>query len=361
MSAIRIVNIFVMTEDSVSIMRMIFDTCCFLLLQVHQVFCDIDSICLDGLGIIFPPYNITIEHSGAYKTMFHVNNEIRSLDNPLQLRSNTRDNEENVLTVRKSSSRVYELSDEVLGLYMHVTIMSNHLIVDVGISQSTCESYTSPGLCGPCSQTSINDIYRRSTSDVIILDPNDTAEDIAKKVEQGRECVDNLFEIDGPCEAVTTYAGTALALRNSAAVVESPAGFSNDYTTLELLVKSCNTSECGGTILSYSSSKSFFVSTASGTISLHYDNTNLTTGIRLEDNAWTHLSLVWDRESSHLDLYVFNSTGYPQRRSYVLPGDIFPAGGTLALGKWQPSGDGSGFVPQDVFTGEIDELRIWDR
>ncbi|XP_072025320.1 uncharacterized protein [Amphiura filiformis] len=329
-------------------------------IQVNQIFCDIDSICLDGLGVIFPPYNFTIQHDGAYKTVFHIDGQASNLDNTLQLTSNIGDDDKNILTLQKSSSRVYEITDQNLGLYLHVTTMSSHLIVDAEISGNTCDLYAMPGLCGPCTRSPRSGRSGRSGG-LVVLDPDDSAEEIAQKVEQARVC-ESLFYTDteGTCAPAVFYAGTAVVLHNSAAVVESPEGFTGPYTTIELLVKTCGT-QCGGTILSYSSTKTFYISNAFDTISLHFDNINITTDISLEVDVWSQISLVWDRESTTLDLYVFDSDGSPQRRSFILPDDIFPDGGTLALGRWQPSADGSGFIPPpDNFRGEIDELRIWD-
>ena len=334
---------------------------CFSSLQVNQILCSSNSICLVGLGLNFPPYNLTIQHENIYETILQLNGEASSTDTPLQLLGE----DGNTLTVQKTSKRIYEITDESLDLYLHITIMTNHLIVDLEISGNTCGMNAFLGLCGPCTSGHRKKRYSHMQNilpngGIVVLDPSDSAQEILQKIEAGRLC-QNLFYVDteGHC-AAASYAGSSLMLRNSAAVVETIQLFTEHYTTVELLVKTCG-APCGGTIFSYSNTKTFFVSSAFGVITLHFGDTNITTDITLEVDAWNQISVVWDRESFNLDLYVFNSTGYPQRWSGTLPGDIFPTGGSLAFGRWQPSADGSGFLPPDNFVGELDELRIWKR
>jgi hypothetical protein len=64
-------------------------------------------------------------------------------------------------------------------------------------------------------------------------------------------------------------------------------------------------------------------------------------------------------ELGDLDMYVFNSTGYIERRSVLLPTGIFNSPGTLSLGHWLPPSSGEQMTSPTALQGQIDNFLIW--
>jgi hypothetical protein len=168
------------------------------------------------------------------------------------------------------------------------------------------------------------------------------------------EGIDNMTISGGP--------GNALCFEDSSIIAVRVPIFQGPFTTIEIFVKTCTSTICHGTIFSYSKQKTFSIRHY-GTILVTYGDEEFDTKLALEDEKWNQISLVYDgRGTKRLDVYVFTSVGHIQRASGTLKGpNPFTPRGDLALGRWQPSTDGSGRQRVDNFKGCVDELRIWQR
>jgi hypothetical protein len=80
-------------------------------------------------------------------------------------------------------------------------------------------------------------------------------------------------------------------------------------------------------------------------------------GVAVNDGSWHHLAVTWQQNSGALRLYRDGTlVSYPT----VAPGYVFMPGGALVLGQEQ-DGLGSGFSSSQAFTGDYDEVRLWNK
>lgn len=156
--------------------------------------------------------------------------------------------------------------------------------------------------------------------------------------------------------------GNAVCNDDASMITELVQIFNNVYVSIEFFVKTCHEDKCTGTILSYTSTKTFAVKNINGKIGITYGDLSFQLALMLENEKWNQVALVYDG-GTYLDVYVFDSTGTYRRDLVELDGTHpFSGKGRLALGKWQPPPDGSGDQPlNEGFEGCIDELRVWDR
>ena len=275
-------------------------------------------------------------------------------DDPIVLKNT----EDDTLTLTRTSSKAYEIRTEGLGMFVHINIMATHIIVDIQVPSAKCCDYAVLGLCGPCQEC----FGSMPQPGAVVPDPTDGRDDIIGKIKQVRIDVDKdvIFRGDETSYPAGLYAGYCLAFKESAVIIENLRLSFTQYTCVEFFIKTC-AEGCGGTIFSYAASKTFFLSTIHGYITIHYGNFNITTDLYLGIEVWNFISLIWDSNSLTLNVYIFDVAGLPTRRTYLLPDDIFPSDGSLCIGAWQPGFDGTGFEPVGTFVGVIDELRLWDR
>lgn len=140
----------------------------------------------------------------------------------------------------------------------------------------------------------------------------------------------------------------------------------SDDVTIEFFVKTCTSSDCSGTILSYTETKTFAVRNILGRIVITMGEREYTTSLTFENEQWNQVSLVYSY--NYLDIYYFDHNGFSARdlidftQQFSSPSLVFNSTGSLVIGRWQPSTDGLGDQPiNDTFRGCIDELRIWSR
>lgn len=168
-----------------------------------------------------------------------------------------------------------------------------------------------------------------------------------------------------------TGPGLAVCFRDSSAITDrlpaatalpTPNGDGRQapaFRSIEFLVRACTASSCSGPVLSYAQQQTFTLRVESGRLvvtlgSERHDSTTLV----LEEERWNQVGVV-AHEAGRLDVYVTDSQGVVSRDSLPLQAMPFPAGGQLALGRWQPSTSGSGDQPLRGFQGCVDELRLW--
>ena len=156
--------------------------------------------------------------------------------------------------------------------------------------------------------------------------------------------------------------GNAVCNDDASMITEQVQIFNSDYVSIEFFVKTCHEDRCLGTILSYTSVKTFAVKNMNGKLVITYGELTFNFGLILENDKWSQVGLIYDG-GTYLYVYVFNNSGTYRRELVELDGTHpFSGKGRLALGKWQPPPGGSGDQPlNEGFEGCIDELRIWNR
>ena len=128
--------------------------------------------------------------------------------------------------------------------------------------------------------------------------------------------------------------------------------------TFEFLVKIGNESQEGGVLFSFSNTKSFIVQ-SSESIEMVYENETYTTNMTLQQNEWNKVVVMYYGELGEFDIYIFNTLGYIERRSFVLPTHIFNDPGTLSIGHWQPPYNNKVLAAPVTLNGQIDNFLVW--
>lgn len=128
--------------------------------------------------------------------------------------------------------------------------------------------------------------------------------------------------------------------------------------TFDFSVKKGNVSGDGGVLFSFSHSNLFMIESAES-LEVTYDSMKYPTNLTLETGKWNKIVVMYYGELGDLDMYVFNSTGYIERRSVLLPTGIFNSPGTLSLGHWLPPSSGEQMTSPTALQGQIDNFLIW--
>ena len=171
------------------------------------------------------------------------------------------------------------------------------------------------------------------------------------------------------CELVISYpsaahaahgrAGYALHFNGSSAVVAlPPRTVIGENVTIEMSVQLTH-ADGGGVLFSYSNNRTFALLSKAGALHVHYDGVTNATNLALPDAVWTRLAVVYEGATGVLDVYVFGPDGTPLRQTTLLPPGVFSAGGSLALGQWQPPSSGRRAVPLRPLVGRVDNLMVW--
>ena len=195
---------------------------------------------------------------------------------------------------------------------------------------------------------------------VIKIDPSDSQHDIDLKVKAAeKDGGDVIIEQNNR----TTFAvGHMMCFEDSSLLAKRLPVFVDHFTTLEFLVKTCDEKDCRGVLFSYTETKTLFLHTLNGSVSVSYDNEIFDTGAHLETDEWNQITTVIDRKARHLYVYIVNSQGKlitGQRFDYQ--GNQIQPFGDLGLGRWQPAQRGSEQIPVRGFKGCIDDVRIWNK
>ena len=104
--------------------------------------------------------------------------------------------------------------------------------------------------------------------------------------------------------------------------------------TFEFIVKVDNTSTAGGVLFSFTNAR-YFLLMANSTLEIEYDEGTIDTGIGLELDNWNKIVLMYVSTTGELEIYTFNSTGYINRRTYLITTGIFDNPGTLSIGNFE--------------------------
>lgn len=306
-----------------------------------------NSVIYDSVGFDLEDVGVAIRHTLDYKSMVHINGNPEYLDEGYQVNPKT--------ILQKSSTTQYRLKSSSTNV--SVTVTSSSMNVDVSVLKSECCENVEFGLCGTCATScpGISQISAKRGSSVgSFANVHDESE--SSLLTDKSDII--FFENDPGYEAPS--GGYALQFIDATVAVNDITLSPTRYTTVALYVKTCDQG-CGGTLLSYSHQFTFYVSTASGFFSLHFNDQMYETDLTVTSESWQQVVLVFDQTTLLLDFYVIYPADNMKRRPWQLSGDIFPEGGSLGLGVWLPPSIGSGAVPVGSFSGTLDNIRVWER
>lgn len=135
---------------------------------------------------------------------------------------------------------------------------------------------------------------------------------------------------------------------------------SGDFT-VELWMRSSDTASAG-TPISYATSNggagyNDFILYNYGNLDPVIRTVDNYSGVSANDGSWHHLAVTWQQSSGALRLY---KDGNLVSAPTVAAGYTFMSGGALVLGQEQDSVGGA-FTSSQAFTGDYDEVRIWNK
>ena len=339
--------------------------------QVRQVPCQTSSVCINAIGVKFNELSISVHapyDEGSPPLVYANNKEIAAGEEP------TKDMLANNVTIVPTSNNAYRL---VISHHLSIQTVfrDRYLTVESTATESFCK--IADGLCGSCFkvQPRQNDTQGNGTSvfpegrPTTVLDEigGERASDgdvdgfIRGKLSVGQASLSAIvLDDEVRKETRIIYGGIySLYFRFTAVVTRGVVRlFEGDTVTLQLLVKSCDPRLCGGTLVSYTSNVTFYISnhiTVKVVIGLDiYD-----TGIATEADVWNQISVVFVREKLELFVFITFSSGLVQVRKFEVTIDPFIAEGTFAIGMWQPASGTISVQPKTVFIGQIDEICVW--
>ena len=136
--------------------------------------------------------------------------------------------------------------------------------------------------------------------------------------------------------------------------------FSTTQATIEFIVKSCNPKDCGGPIVAFASVRTVYI-TNYLTVKMLIGDTVYDSGIQTTIDEWNHVIVTCNTLQRKIDIYVAHGKKYLHHRSFLMDTYPFAGSGIISVGSWTPSMTGLDKQPFRTFTGEIDEMRVWDR
>ncbi len=152
---------------------------------------------------------------------------------------------------------------------------------------------------------------------------------------------------------------------DDAAIAANMEGFPTDALTVEVRFSSDQTDVGDGTpLFSYAASGGsdnealIWLEGASGKLHIFLAGQKINTGVpnaSLLDGEEHQVSFTWDQTSNELKVYIDGETAF---ETSINIRDL-KTGGTLAFGQEQDN-EGGGFVSNQIFEGEIAEVRIFD-
>ena len=268
--------------------------------------------------------------------------------------------------LQKESTSVYIF--EYSTFKVSIRVQGRYLSLISKVSGGICDH--SYGLLGSCNKPFLESLHpgfllsnctqNSSAERVHFYEMKNVTTQVIKILVQNvkvHEC-DSLFiyHYGSYREYRSSNAGYALHFRQTAVVsglIQEP--FETDDITVEFYIKISR----AGVIFSYTKLKTFVFTVTSTHYTLYFGDKKFDTNIAVQLNHWNQIVLVFRKIGHILQLYHFNFIGQLTRQDFSTREDIFPPGGVLAVGAWQPSVDGSGPQLRGYFTGVIDELKIW--
>ena len=330
--------------------------------QVRHSPCASHSVCIVAVAIELSSTNIVIHAPMSSHSLpfIWVNNNKETIT-----QKNTRFGTGNAeLVITRDTRAVYVIKHKDL-FSLGVHVVGTTLSLNVDVKKPNCSGY---GVLGDCDGNPENDLPLRNGSVPLRnqsfalhnISQGELNKKLVKFVEVAER--DSLFiVVDSiyPRGILLTGARYALSFQRNGLI--SQALFKTFKTgtdiTIELLFKAFS----NGTLLSYARTKTFGIVIDRN---LRLDlgrNWSKDTGIYIKVATWYHLTITWHHSLNLVEIYIITKNGAINRRQFNIVENPMLPGGILTLGYWEPSSGDTEIRIGDVFTGVIDELRVWHR
>ena len=329
------------------------------MLQVEVISCSRRCLCLNSIATQIKETTIIVKRSKKSENergLFYINGT--KID--MNIKRNLDVNVSDICSLKISrkddrTNRKYNLESNILGINILIRWYADRIFGTFNISRSLCCHFPPTGLCGtpttncrdiaspPCGLQ--NRTEKNLSEDFKIPE----SESILNKAGLKNINVSGIGPVNCVCFKQSSMISRRLRI------------FQKTSSTLEFFVKTCTSAQCLGTILSYTWGPTFTLRNYYGKLIVTIGDRWVNTGLRLENELWNQVAIA--EAYGYINVYVFNSRGKFRKKllDFTKHYPVFRSRGTLTLGKWQPSLDGSGKQPlRERFKGCIDELRIWN-
>ena len=342
----------------------------FLQVQVRQIPCDVNTVCINGLGVKLRDLELSF-HAPYEKhraPIIYASNEriIVGASPPSALRTHN-------VSVTQVSANVYSLS---LSHYITIkaVMFGRYMMLESVVSTEFCKVVQ--GLCGSCASVlPLQNVTAAENETVIQSKPitvlqgvgvsNSTKGNVDEFVREKlsvKPSDKHFIVIDEAKRKETRVVyggGYSLNFRFTAVISYSVVNvFASNTITIQLLVRSCDPRHCGGAILSYASHVTFYI-TNFVTLKCVIGTSVYDTGFSTELNKWNEISVVFMRLERKMQVFLVTSAGLVRMKAFKVTVDPFADGGSLSFGLWQPSSGTKSTQSTRTFQGDIDEIRVW--
>ena len=335
--------------------------------QMRQIPCDKNTVCINGLGIIFEDIELSI-HAPYEKHLapeIYVNSRRivlgRSHPSILQARNVS------ITQVSANKYAIYVSHNIIIKAIIFGRYMTLELVVSTsfckvlqGLCGSCAKLLPSENVTGPNNQTTFKPLTVLRGVEYSNL-TNGTLDQFIKE-KLSVKPFKHVIVLDGVKRQETRVVyggGYSLFFRFTAVISYNAATvFASNAITIQLLVRSCDPTLCGGTILSYASRLTIYI-TNFITLKCVVGTSIYDTGFSTERNKWNGISIVFMRKERRLSVYLVTSAGFVRVKNFRDVEDPFAYHGSLAIGLWQPSSGTMNLQSTHTFVGDIDEIRVW--
>jgi len=132
----------------------------------------------------------------------------------------------------------------------------------------------------------------------------------------------------------------------------------SNYASIQLMVK-VDSKINAGTIISFAYNTTLSV-ILNGTIKIQRENVDIDTGLSILNNTWTQLTIVYQKVTGVLQVFTKHGTDLSQSVVHFVGFGWFEDGLSLGIGISQVSKVASVSLSYPLFSGTIDDVKIWN-
>ena len=263
-----------------------------------------------------------------------------------------------MFTLQRHSWARFEFGTQ--GLQFNVNIFGRYLDLTMKTNSNWCRKGS--GLWGSCQQNSSKSLALRNLSNLSVIDISQDIIDnqfvASWKVLTNVTSVFVYNDRSTNEPRVRTGGRYCLKFHNTGITTKALFSLAAGDLTLEIAVKSDGSD---GTMLSYATTSTLAI-VIQRTVKVFYGSVEFDTFLTMQPNSWHHIALVWTKSTKIFQLILIEPSQKQHSRNFPINTnrDVFEPGGILALGYWYPSAELTIGVVPGPFTGEVDELRIWN-
>ena len=256
----------------------------------------------------------------------------------------------------RKSSHVYEVSSGG-GFHMVIYRKNSALDLEFSVPRNTCAGAI--GILGSCSKQSNGSGEIFGGYNVSSFTRSDLLNYTMKWQVKLNESLIQPALNASRLPSFITAAGSCLYISGNGIVTPELVGiFSASDVSLQIMFK-VSDSDSAGSLVSFGRNRTVSI-VVNGTIFIHAGKTTIDTGLIVDSGKWIQLSLVYQRKTKVLQIYLCRSTVFIQRKVLVVDGEWFEDGSILGIGLWVASLRNPVSLQLSKFVGWVDDLRIWN-